>query len=92
MKTTPENVEEKGSDKPEVTEKTKPAEEKSAEPEVKQETPAEEGEQGEKGQIKEESTPKVLTFAERLKLKKQQKEREEKTEEGKQGSASTGRD
>ncbi|GFP65326.1 eukaryotic initiation factor 4F subunit p150 [Saccharomyces cerevisiae] len=80
MKTTPENVEEKGSDKPEVTEKTKPAEEKSAEPEVKQETPAEEGEQGEKGQIKEESTPKVLTFAERLKLKKQQKEREEKTE------------
>ncbi|CAI4038851.1 hypothetical protein SMKI_06G2010 [Saccharomyces mikatae IFO 1815] len=74
--TTSEKAEGKESAKSDVTEETKPTEEKTAEPEIKQE-----GEQEEKGQLNEESTPKVLTFAERLKLKKQQKEQEEKIEE-----------
>ncbi|CAI6526945.1 AIS_HP2_G0020380.mRNA.1.CDS.1 [Saccharomyces cerevisiae] len=55
-------------------------EKKPAELETNQDTPSEENGQEEQGQIKEESTTKALTFAERLKLKKQQKE-QEKTEE-----------
>ncbi|CAI2010138.1 hypothetical protein SEUBUCD646_0G04140 [Saccharomyces eubayanus] len=78
--TTAEKVEEKAPTTSKEAEETKPAEEKPAEPEAKEDTPVE-GKQEEQGQKEEESAPKVLTFAERLKLKKQQKEQEEKDEE-----------